>query len=215
MDDKYYLDLGYARLKTPKGQPGYIAYEKKKRTILTLIMFAIPLIIFFTGLIQTGTRKNLFTLVAILGILPAAKVGVNWIMILLQRNADPEMVKKTQERAGTLTQAYELTVTAYEGRMPLDCLVICGNTVACYSANGDRSKFGFMEQHMAKILSGNDYYGVKVKIFNQERPFLERVESLAKDPDKYREGIRFTPDERYPDLSREELIKQVLMAISI
>ena len=36
--------------KTAKGEPGYVQYEKKKRTIITVIMFAIPLTIFFTGL---------------------------------------------------------------------------------------------------------------------------------------------------------------------
>ena len=50
--------------KAEKGNYGYIKYEKAKRTLITAVMFAIPLIIFFTGLGQTGTRKNLFTLVA-------------------------------------------------------------------------------------------------------------------------------------------------------
>ncbi|MDD2957904.1 MAG: hypothetical protein PHE06_02400 [Lachnospiraceae bacterium] len=200
--------------KITKGNYGYIKYEKKKRGIITFVMFAIPMIIFITGLLQTGTRKNLFTLVAVLGMLPAAKVAVNLIMILMQKSAMQETFDQTEARAKNLVRAYELTVTAYEGSMSMEAMVICGNQVAAYSS-AEKGKFDFMEKHMAKILSSNGYYSVKVKIFRELKPFLERIDQLAKNPEKYQEGIKFTPDENYPDLSREELIKHVLMAISI
>lgn len=203
------------KTKIGKGTPGYTKYEQKKRTIVTVIMFVIPLVIFFTGLFQTGTRKNLFTLVAILGVLPAAKCAVNMIMIWTQKPTDTALIEAVGERAGDLVTAYEMTVTAYEGRMPLDAMAVCGNQVVCYSSRGKREQFAFMEKHMATILKGNGYSPAKVKIFQDQKHFLERVEQLAKDPQRYREGISFTPDERYPDLSREELIKHVLLAISI
>lgn len=203
------------KTKKGKGTPGYTRYEQKKRTIITSIMFVIPLIIFFTGLLQTGTRKNLFTLVAILGVLPAAKSAVNMIMIWTQKSVDQALVDAVQKKAGDLVTSYEMTVTAYEGRMPLDAMVVCGNQVVCYSSRGKREQFGFMEKHMATILKGNGYSPAKVKIFQEQKHFLERVEQLAKEPQRYRDGISFTPDERYPDLSREELIKHVLLAISI
>lgn len=139
--------------KTEKGNYGYIKYEKAKRTFITAIMFAIPLIIFFTGLRQTGTRKNLFTLVAILGILPAAKVAVSWIMMMMQKSGDKNALEETEKRCGELTRAYELVISAYEGTMPLDALVICGDQVVCYSRHGKKDKFEFMEKHMAKILT--------------------------------------------------------------
>lgn len=201
--------------KVVKGNQGYTKYEQKKRTILTIVMFGISLLLFFTGLIQTGNRKNWFTLIAILGVLPAAKYAVNMIMIWTQKPADQKLIELTKEKAGDLPTSFEMTITAYEGRMPLDAMVVCGNQVVCFSSRGKREQFGFMEKHMAAILKGNGYSPAKVKIFQDQKHFLERVEQLAKDPERYREGITFTPDERYPDLSREELIKHVLLAISI
>lgn len=200
--------------KTAKGDTGYVSYEKKKRALITLVMFAIPLTIYFSGWAYAGTRKNIMTLVAILGVLPAAKCAVNFIMIMLQKPVDSELVKRTQEKAQGLVQSYEMMVTAYEGRMPIDAMVVCGNQVVCYSS-AQKGDFAFMEKHMAKILSSNGCYSVKVKIFREERAFLERVGQMAKDPEKYREGIKFTPNETYPDLSREEVIKHVLLAISV
>ena len=59
--------------KVKKGNYGYIRYQRKKRLLVTLVMFAIPLVIYVTGYIQTKTRLNLFTFVAILGCLPASR----------------------------------------------------------------------------------------------------------------------------------------------
>ncbi|MCI5994851.1 MAG: hypothetical protein MRZ45_02695 [Blautia sp.] len=57
-------------MKAEKGDFGYIKAQKKKRTLITLGLFAIPLVIFLTGLHETGTRLNMFTFVAIMGCLP-------------------------------------------------------------------------------------------------------------------------------------------------
>ena len=40
----------------PKGDFGYLQAEKKRRIIITVLLFAAPLIIFFTALIYFKTR---------------------------------------------------------------------------------------------------------------------------------------------------------------
>ena len=45
--------------------------------------------------------------------------------------------------------------------------------------------------------------------------FLERLDSMNEHKESLRNGIKFTPDERYPDLSREELIKHTILAICL
>ena len=165
--------------KVKKGNIGYIRYEKVKRGLVAALMFAIPLIIFFTGLITTGTRKNLLTVVAILGVIPAARFTVSWIMIMLQKDADPEMTAATEQICPDMVKAYELTVTAYEGRMPLDCVVVYGGSIACYSSRGERNKFSFMEKHIESIMKSNGL-SVKTKIFSEERGYLDRIRSMAR-----------------------------------
>lgn len=66
-------------MKIQKGDFGYINAQKKKRTLITAVLFLIPLVIFFTGLHETGTRLNLFTFVAIMGCLPASRSAVGMI----------------------------------------------------------------------------------------------------------------------------------------
>ncbi len=198
-----------------KGSFGYIAREKKKRFLIAALMLAIPLIIFFSAKAYIGTTRNVFSVVAILGVLPAAKFIVNFIMMMMQKSAPEDIIDLTEKHVGTLPHAYELIVTAYEGSMPLDAVTVCGNQVIAFSTYGNRDQFEMMEKHIAKILTGNGYSSVNVHIFMEKRIYADRLKQLSSSPEKYREGIRFTPDSRYPDLSRDECILHTIMAIAL
>ncbi len=197
-----------------KGDYGYYSYEKKRRTAIVAFLFGLCLLIFFTGLIMTGTRKNLFTLVAILGVLPAAKWAVQMIMILLQKPIDPRAYEITEKYAAQLTHGYELCVTAYEGRLSLDAVVVCGNSIAAYSG-ATKGKFEFMETHVRKILHGNGLGNPAFKIFRKLDQYEERIRQLASDPERYREGLRYTPDEQHQGETRDEAVLRVIKSISI
>lgn len=201
------------RMKVNKGDFGYIQSQKKKRTLLTAVLFAIPLLIFFTGLYATKTRLNLFTFVAIMGCLPASKCAVGMIMMLMQKPMAKEEYLQIEKRRGELVMAYELTVTAYEKNTQIDSIAVCGNTVVGYSSS-PKADLPFVEKHIKDILKGNGYR-VNVKIFKELKPYLERLDSLNQHREQLQEGISFTPDEKYPDLSREELIKHTILAISL
>ena len=49
--------------KIPKGDFGYFKSEKKRRLIITAILFAVPLFIFFTSWIYFKTRMTVWTVV--------------------------------------------------------------------------------------------------------------------------------------------------------
>ena len=104
--------------KIQKGDFGYINSQKKKRTAIAILMFAIPIIIFLTGLSITHTRKNMFTLVAILGCLPASKFAVNMIMIWLQKPITQKQHDEIAAHVKDMTVIYEATVSAYEKNTP-------------------------------------------------------------------------------------------------
>ena len=197
-----------------KGSYGYYSYEKKRRVAIVAFLFGLCLLIFFTGYIMTGTRKNLFTLVAILGVLPAAKWAVQMIMILLQNPIDPEVVEITEEYAGELAHGYELCVTAYEGRLSLDAVVVCGNNIAAYSS-AEKGKFEFMETHVRKILHGNGFGNPTFKIFRKLEQYQERIRQLADDPQKYRDGLKYAPDEAHAGETRDDALLRVIKNISI
>ena len=54
-----------------------------------------------------------------------------------------------------------------------------------------------------------------MKIFKDLKPYLERVSSLAKQRETVEKDIVYTPNESYPELSRSELVKHTILAISL
>lgn len=199
--------------KIQKGDYGYINSQKKKRLAITVFMFAIPVVIFATGLYITHTRKNLFTFVAIMGCLPASKFAVNMVMIWLQKPLDKKVYDTIAEHVKDMTAIYEATVTAYEKNTPLNCVVISGLQVVGYTDNS-KADPSFAETHIKKILQGNGFRA-DVKIFRDLKPFLRRIDELYPGHLEREAKVAFTPDERYPDASRNELVKAVILAISL
>lgn len=196
-----------------KGEFGYIAAEKKRKLLITAILFAVPLLIFFTALLYFKTRLTIWTVIAVVGCLPACKVLVNLIMLLKCPSLDKEVYGQIQSHAGELVMSYEMYMTFYEKSAFIDAFAICGNLVVGYSSD-PKIDPAFMETEAQKILKGNGYR-TTVKIFQDLKPFLERLDSMNEHRQSLEEGIKFRPDERYPELSRNELIRHTILAICL
>lgn len=201
------------RKKIRKGDFGYIHSEKIRRLLVTVVLFVIPLAAFAGGVLVTGTKKNLITVIAMVGCLPACKSMVGLIMMWMQKSMDPAVYRQIKEHAGDLVMSYEMYLTSYEKSTFVESFAVCGNKVVGYSSRITGSS-QFVEQHVRKILKQNGYK-TEVKVLTELKPYLERLDYLNAHQDELRRDIVFEPDERYPDLSREELIKHIILAISL
>ena len=197
----------------PKGDFGYLQAEKKRRIIITVLLFAAPLIIFFTALIYFRTRLTVWTVIAVVGCLPACKSLVSLIMIFRCKPVEPEIYRQINAHSGNLTMAYEMFMTFYEKSASIDAFAICGNVVVGFSSD-PKIDTAFMEQECQKILRGNGFKAT-VKIFTRLNAFLERLDSMNEHRESLEEGIKFRPDEKYPELSRNELIKHTILALCL
>lgn len=199
--------------KIRKGDFGYYKAEKKRRLLITLALFAVPLFIFFTSWAYHGDRNTIWTVVATVGCLPACKFAVDFIMIMMRKPMDETLYRQISEHAGDLVMSYEMYMTSYEKSAHVDAFAVCGNEVVGYSSD-PKIDTTFMAEHAQKIIRKNGYK-VNVKILTDLRPYLERLDSMNEHQESLRENIKFVPDERYPDLSREELIKHTILAICL
>ena len=77
-------------MKSNKGNYGYFQQEKKRRLLITLGLFAIPLAVFFGGLLYYGKRETVLTVISIVGCLPACRSMVNLIMVWMQKSLPQE-----------------------------------------------------------------------------------------------------------------------------
>ena len=199
--------------KVRKGDYGYIAAEKKKRILITAALFAAPLLIFFSAMIYFKTRLTVWTVIAVVGCLPACKSVVSLIMIFRAKPVAPQVYQEISKHAGELVMSYEMYMTFYEKSGYLDAVAVCGNTVVGYTSD-PKTDIAYLAEQSQKIIRKNGYK-VDVKILRDLKPYLERLDSMNEHKESLRNGIKFTPDERYPDLSREELIKHTILAICL
>ena len=82
--------------KVSKGNFGYFRSEKRRRLIITAILFAVPLFIFFTSWFYFKTMNDCLDSCNCSCCLPACKSMVNLIMILKCRtNGWPDYIRKS------------------------------------------------------------------------------------------------------------------------
>lgn len=91
--------------KVRKGDHGYIAAEKKKRILITAALFAAPLLIFFSAMIYFKTRLTVWTVIAVVGCLPACKSVVSLIMIFRAKPVAPQVYQEISKHAGELVMS--------------------------------------------------------------------------------------------------------------
>ena len=138
---------------------------------------------------------------------------VSLIMILLRHPMDEKLYKEIRKHAGDLVMSYEMYMTFYEKSGYLDAVAVCGNTVVGYTSD-PKADIAYLAEQSQKIIRKNGYK-VDVKILKDIRPFLERLDSMNLHQDSLREGIKFRPDSKYPDLNRDQLVKHTLLALCL
>lgn len=207
------MDQQKSKKKIRKGDFGYFRAEKKRRALITAVLLGVPLFIFVTAWMYFKTRMTIWTVITVVGCLPACKSLVDMIMIGMRRPMDAELYQEIRSHKGDLTMSYEMYMTFYEKSAYIDAIAICGNTVVGYSTDPGMD-VDFMAGEAQKIIRKNGYK-VDVKFLKEKRQFLERMDSMNAHKELLRKDIRFVPDERYPGLSREELIKHTILAICL
>lgn len=199
-------------MKEKKGYYGYVKRERLKRLGITLLLFAVPLLLFLTGYITTKTTKNLFTVIAVVGCLPACKSLVGLIMILLVKPMKESDYRTIRSHVGKVLVGYELYVTSYENSEFVCAAAVHGGQIICYS---DRLKNPpeILEDHIAKLMQQNGYKE-SVKVFTRLEQFTDRLDSLNAHYDEL-DKTAFTPDPRYPDYNRNQMIMHLLYRLAL
>lgn len=190
--------------KVIKGNPGYLDYKKKAEIIRTLIYFAIVAAVFFLGYSQTHTKKNLLTVVAILGCLPACKVLVGVITRFPYPSIADIRANEIKGKTSHVTVIYDMIITSREKVMPVDCIVLSGDTIFGYTTS-EKVDLKYAASHIKGILSQNQYPSASVKLLNNYTAFLARAEGLDS----------IAAVEKNDTKKREEQMAQVILNISM
>ena len=160
-----------------KGCAGYINRRKKNAFIGVLCMALIGIIVFIVGLfLNNMSNRNIFTVAAVLFVLPGAKYLVRFIVMFPYHSIGEERYNKIKEYLDEGMQLYtDLIITSSEKVMFLDFIVIGNNHVIGLIGKGQ--DLSYIRKYLSKgVLNWGDSY--KVKIVDSEKVFINELKNI-------------------------------------
>lgn len=162
---------------TVKGTKHYLDSQKKYEWIRTAIYFAISLSLFAAGVITTGTRNNLLTIVAVLGCLPASKSLVEAVIYSRYHSLADKDADLIEAHSEGLYYLYDLVFTSREKTYPVPHLVVRGNTIVGFMPNEKLSETD-CAKHLDGCLKIDNFKDVSIKLFVDIHKYTCRLEQL-------------------------------------
>lgn len=160
-----------------KGTIGYIKKQRNFEIIKTILLFMMAMGLFLIGYINLGTKKNLWTVFAILACLPACKSLVGVIMFCRFKSLDEITSSKYQETVGKLSTLYENVLTTNEKSYYVPILCCENNTLIAYCKKTKNTDINKLTEHINQVLN-NAGHKASVKIFDDETLFLQRAKEM-------------------------------------
>ncbi len=160
-----------------KGTYGYLKAQRKKVVITTVIMLVLSLSIFFIGWWSTGSQKNLLTIVAVLGLLPASRSLVSMIMFLRAKGCSENAHIKIAEHSKELFEAYDLLFTSYKKNYQISHLVVA-DKVICGFSEDSKLDTKACEKHLETMLKQGGCKNIVIKIYRDIEKYCESLDHL-------------------------------------
>lgn len=190
-----------------KGDFGYIIQKRKSTILQTVIMYGISLSIFVAGYYYHGKDiRNVLTILAVLGFLPASKSMVNAIMFFKAKGCSVGLKDKIMESGENFHHYFDFYFTAYEKNYPISHMMLL-NQVLMGVTEWDKCDCPECEKHLRTHLKQQGLKEIEVKIFHDLEAYCERVAELHYEYDPQNDTAN-SPD-------REENVMHVMMAISL
>lgn len=161
-----------------KGCFGYIRNRKAVTVLRTLLFFAVSIGLYVMGYVTTGSSKNILTVVAILGCLPACKSMVNFILFLRADGCSDELHGKLCGYDDKLTVFYDMYFTSYQKNFSISHMVLKGN-VLCGITENLKCDCNAADEHLEQMLKQEGINSMTVKIFSQSDKYIDRLSQLT------------------------------------
>ena len=160
-----------------KGTKHYLKTQRICEIIRMVLFFGISGALFLGGYLATGSRLNLLTIVAVLGILPASKSMVSAIMFCCHDSLSDDAASKIEPHVGTLTHLYDLVFTSNSKIYDVGHLTIKGNTACGYTEKKEFDEQAF-QKHVQDLLKVDGHKNVTIKIFRDLSKYVDRLDQM-------------------------------------
>lgn len=164
-----------------KGTYGYIDRQKKRKVIMILLILLIAVAIFVAGLLLNKMSKaNIFTVLAILCVLPWAKQVVALVVLFPFHSVEKERYERVRKlvegQAVEGVRFYtDLVITSSEKIMNLDFAVVgAGQVLVLVGKTGQDA--GYIRDYLTKGV--HNWGDFRVKVLDREKLFVKELENL-------------------------------------
>lgn len=161
-----------------KGTKGYLKTQGKYEITRTILYFAISLSLFIAGIVATGDKMNLLTIVAVLGCLPACKSAVTMIMFLRYKGCSKEDMLLLDKLPAELTTLWDMVFTTYDKNFAFSHICVHGNTVILYSTMPKLDEQACIK-HLQNAMTLDGHKNVSFKIFTDLYKYTDRANAVA------------------------------------
>lgn len=166
-----------------KGTENYLKIQKKYEVLRTLLYFSVSAALFIAGYVQTKSRLNLLTVVAVLGCLPAGKSAVSAVMFFRFPGCLPENAARIKEHSQGLRALFDCVFTSYSKNFRVSHLAVRGNTVCGFTEDQNFAEQDFYK-HIREILKLDGHSDITVKVFDSLSVYTERLEQMKSLPEE-------------------------------
>ena len=163
--------------KKEQGEFGHLDYRKKLNLTIMLAAFFVVILVFVIGLIVNHNRNNIFTVAAIVLVLPAAKFAVAYFVLLPHKSATQQLYETVEKNAAKLGRCYDCIFS--NKKSPIGTLaVVVTDSAVCALTNEEKADTKLFETSL-KAFMENDKLHVTVTLYKDEKAFLNRIKNLS------------------------------------
>lgn len=165
-------------MKVKKGDYGYLNNRKKKALIGVFAMIALGLAVFIIGLfLNKMSNRNIFSVIAVLFVLPGAKFLVRFIVTFPYHSMDMKIYEKVKKHTDEKMELYsDMIITSSEKIMYLGFIAV-GNKYVVALLGNEKQEIEYIRKYLSDGVR-NWGEGYKVKIFEDEKSFLKEIDSI-------------------------------------
>ncbi|MDD3367537.1 MAG: hypothetical protein PHP50_01440 [Lachnospiraceae bacterium] len=140
------------------------------------ILFALSATIYISGILYKGTNKNLLTVVAVLGLLPACRYAVSVILYLKTKGCSLALHDSLEKVDSKLPKLYDMYFTSYQKNFQVSHIV-CKNNCVIGITEDEKTDITACEKHLQTMINQEGHH-VTVKIFKDKEKYMERLHTL-------------------------------------
>ena len=167
-----------------KGSYGYLKKQAVKQGLIVIGMLAFCAGIFLIGFFWMTQYATVLTVIAVLGMLPVAKMIVSMILYMraekfgCEKHLYEEVMKIAGEQKDKLLAGFDFFLTSYNRNFPLSTACVAKGCLIAYTP-WEECDCNSCKAHLEEYMKKNGISGIVVKIFTDEKKYLERFSQIC------------------------------------